>query len=118
MFVLIKTIICFNRRILDYNIIDMLNTKIQPHGRVSRANYSLIHNNGVSKTKFEICSKCKYGNALSWRSACHSPLPAGVRTASMAFIDNQKEWDMATPRRSNLFVKSYLRCSLTAKWYI
>ena len=47
---------------------------------------------------------------------CHSPLPAGVRTASMAFIGNQKEWDMATPRRSNLLVKSYLRCSLTAKW--
>ena len=49
-------------------------------------------------------------------SHCHSPLPAGVRTASIAFIDNQKEWDMATPRRSNLLVKSYLRCSQTAKW--
>ena len=48
--------------------------------------------------------------------SCHSPLPAGLRTASMAFIDNQKEWDMATPRRSNLLVKPYLRCSLTAKW--
>ena len=47
---------------------------------------------------------------------CHSPLPARVRTVSMAIIDNQMGWGIVTPRRSNSLVKSYLRFSLTAKW--